>query len=77
MAIIMKRTEQLYSEGKTYDLFYNNKKVCKVTLEKGNKMTQERAFQIINDVFINDFKMKPRKHINKVSFVECSELIEE
>lgn len=77
MSIILERTEKLNSEGRTYDLFYNNKNVCNVTLEKGEEMTQESAFIIINDVFVNDFKMKPRKYIDKVSFSECSELIKE
>ncbi len=75
--MILERTEQLKSEGKTYDLFYNGKRVCNITLEKGEELTQESAFIIINDVFVNDFKMKPRKYIDKVSFTECSELIEE
>ncbi|MGN1053275.1 MAG: hypothetical protein ACI4SH_07815 [Candidatus Scatosoma sp.] len=66
----MERVNKLNKEGKTYNLFYNEKAVANITLEAGAILTKETAFEIINQIFIEQ-GFKPRKYIEKVSFCEA------
>lgn len=43
--------KDLVSEGKAYDLSYNGKKVCNVSLEGDTVMTKRLAFEIIMNAF--------------------------
>jgi len=68
------KVNRLRKEGRTYDLLYLSKDmeykpVVNITLEYGAEMTNELAFEIINQTFVN-MGYKPRKDINKVKFIE-------
>lgn len=68
------KVTKLYNKGKTYDLLYlvkdmDYKPVVNITLECGQEMTREIAFEIINQTFIS-MGYKPRKDINKVKWIE-------
>lgn len=66
----MQEVNTLKKEGKRYMLYYGGKKVIDITLEAGDELTQEDAFDIINTAFVKYMKAEPRKHIEKVSFEE-------
>lgn len=68
------KVNKLCKEGRTFDLLYlckdmEYKPVANITLEYGVEMTNELAFEIINQTFVS-MGYKPRKDINKVKFIE-------
>jgi hypothetical protein len=64
------RVKTLTAEGKSYNLFYKGSRLANITLEPGEKMTRERAFEIINDLCVQA-GIKPRKHIGLVTYEEA------
>ena len=70
----MKAVDNLDRPGKSYDLLYNGKRMVNVSLEAGDEMTKETAFDIINHT-AREMGYAPRKYIDKVSWEETAEPI--
>lgn len=64
------RAQKLNNVGKSYNLYYRGNLIANVSLERGHEMTQEMAFEIINQ-FATEAGAKPRKYVEMATFEEA------